>query len=117
MKNLTLVIVSFFSILLFTSFGNQADKTFSLTINVEKLKNSKGIVQFALYNKDGSIPDENFKKCYMILKSEITSGTSTATFKNIPIGKYAVNILRWSNVTGQDFIKVKLKMPGLKKLF
>jgi len=25
--------------------------------------------------------------------------------------------LRWSNVTGQDFIKVKLKMPGLKKLF
>lgn len=100
MKNLTLVIVSFFSILLFTSFGNQADKTFSLTINVEKLRNSKGIVQFALYNKDGSIPDENFKKCYRILKSEITSGTSTATFKNIPIGKYAVNILHDENKNG-----------------
>jgi len=28
-----------------------------------------------------------------------------------------LSVVRWSNVTGQDFIKVKLKMPGLKKLF
>ena len=80
MKNLTLIICPLLLFLLFTSFSNQAVKTFSLTVNVEKLRNSEGIVQFALYNKDGSIPDEKFEKCYKILKAKIVNNTSTITF-------------------------------------
>ena len=87
--------------LIITSFSNQAEKTFSLTINVEKLRNSEGIVQFALYNKDGSIPDEKFEKCYKILKAKIVNNTSTITFKDIPVGKYAVNILHDENNNGK----------------
>lgn len=87
--------------LIITSFSNQAEKTFSLTVNVEKLRNSEGIVQFALYNKEGSIPDETFKKCYKILKAEIANGASTITFHNIPAGKYAVNILHDENNNGK----------------
>lgn len=101
MKNLTLIIRTLSFLLLFTSFSNQADKTFSLTINVEKLRNSKGVVQFALYNKDGSIPDENFKKCFKMLKANIINGSSIITFNNIPIGKYAVNILHDENNNGK----------------
>ncbi len=100
MKNLTLIICSVIFFLLFTSFSNQADKTFSLTIKVEKLRNSEGIVQFALYNKDGSIPDENFNKCYKLLKANIVNGSSTITFQGIPAGKYAVNILHDENNNG-----------------
>lgn len=100
MKNLTLIICSVILFLLFTSFSNQADKTFSLTIKVEKLRNSEGIVQFALYNKDGSIPDENFKKCYKLLKANIVNSSSTITFQGIPAGKYAVNILHDENNNG-----------------
>ena len=101
MKNLTLIICPLLLFLLFTSFSNQADKIFSLTINVEKLKNSKGIVQFALYNKEGSIPDEDFKKCYKLLKADIVNGSSTIIFRGIPIGKYAVNILHDENNNGK----------------
>ena len=101
MKNLTLIICSVIFFLLFTSFSNQADKTFSLTIKVEKLRNSEGIVQFALYNKDGSIPDENFNKCYKLLKANIVNGSSTITFQGIPAGKHAVNILHDENNNGK----------------
>lgn len=87
--------------LIITSFSNQAEKTFSLTVNVEKLRNSKGIVQFALYNIDGSIPDEGYTKCYKILKSNILNGSSTITFRDIPKGKYAVNILHDENENGK----------------
>jgi len=97
MRNLTIVISSFLLLLIITSFSNQAEKTFSLTVNVEKLRNSEGIVQFALYNKEGSIPDENFKKCYKIVKANIVNGSSTITFHSIPSGKYAVNILHDEN--------------------
>lgn len=101
MRNLTIVISSFLLLLIITSFSNQAEKTFSLTVNVEKLRNSEGIVQFALYNKEGSIPDENFKKCYKLLKSSIVNGSSTITFHGIPSGKYAVNILHDENNNGK----------------
>lgn len=97
MRNLTIVISSFLLLLIITSFSNQAEKTFSLTVNVEKLRNSEGIVQFASYNKEGSIPDENFKKCYKIVKANIVNGSSTITFHSIPSGKYAVNILHDEN--------------------
>ncbi|HNW68390.1 MAG TPA: DUF2141 domain-containing protein [Bacteroidales bacterium] len=100
MRNLTIVISSFLLLLIITSFSNQAEKTFSLTVNVEKLRNSEGIVQFVLYNKEGSIPDENFKKCYKIVKANIVNGSSTITFHGIPSGKYAVNILHDENNNG-----------------
>jgi uncharacterized protein (DUF2141 family) len=83
------------------SFVNPKADTFSLTIEVKNLRNAKGIVQFALYNKDGSIPDEDYENYYKILRGEIVNGSSTITFKNIPSGKYAVNILHDENKNGK----------------
>lgn len=100
MRNLTIVISSFLLLLIITSFSNQAEKTFSLTVNVEKLRNSEGIVQFELYNKENAIPDEYFKKCYELLSTNILNGSSTITFHGIPSGKYAVNILHDENNNG-----------------
>lgn len=83
------------------SFSESQSKTYSLTVKVEKLQNSKGVVQFALYNKDGSIPDEDYKNYYRLEKAKIVNGKSEITFKNLPKGKYAVNILHDENNNGK----------------
>ena len=83
------------------SFSESQLETYSLTVKVEKLQNSKGVVQFALYNKDGSIPDEDYKNYYRLEKVKIVNGKSEITFKNLPKGKYAVNILHYENYNGK----------------
>lgn len=83
------------------SFSESQAENYSLTVKVEKLQNSKGVVQFALYNKDGSIPDEDYKNYYRLEKVKIVNGKSEITFKNLPKGKYAVNILHDENYNGK----------------
>jgi len=95
------------------SFTTPNTNTIDLTVEVRLLRNNKGVVQFALYNKDGSIPDENFEKYYKILKGEIVNGSSTITFKNIPSGKYAVNILHDENENGKIDKGFMLPIEGI----
>lgn len=87
--------------ILFSSFIQQNEETYSLTIKVNELRNQKGHVQFTLYNKDGSVPDEKFKKYYKIEIGEIIKNASVITFDNIPTGRYAVNILHDENKDGK----------------
>ncbi|HQV38094.1 MAG: DUF2141 domain-containing protein [Flavobacteriales bacterium] len=86
---------------LFSAFVTPNDASYSLTVEVKGLRNSTGEVQFALYNKDGTIPDEHFEKYYKLLKAEIIDGASTVLFENIPQGTYAVNILHDENKNGE----------------
>jgi len=101
MKQLLLFALVCLSLLTLSSFNNQKGETYSLTVEVNGLQNSKGVVQFALYNKDGSIPDEDYKKCCKILKEKIQNRSSKVTFSNLPVGKYAVNILHDENENGE----------------
>ena len=86
---------------LFSAFVTPNDASYSLTVEVKGLRNSTREVQFALYNKDGTIPDEHFEKYYKLLKAEIIDGASTVLFENIPQGTYAVNILHDENKNGE----------------
>ncbi|CAG0987048.1 hypothetical protein FLAV_02095 [Flavobacteriales bacterium] len=97
---MNLIMLMLFNLLLNLSNYN-LENTYQLTVQVNDLKNNKGVVQFALYNKDGSIPDEDYENYYKIVKGEIVNGSSTITFKNIPTGKYAVNILHDENKNGK----------------
>ncbi|MCB0536417.1 DUF2141 domain-containing protein [Lacihabitans sp. LS3-19] len=101
MKTAIIKLIAFALTLTLYSFVNLNAHTYSLTIKVNNLRNSKGVVQFALYNQDGSIPDEDYENYYKILKEEIVNGSSTITFKNSPSGKYAVNILHDENKNGK----------------
>ena len=101
MKITIITLLAFALSLTLYSFAKPNAKTLSLTIEVKNLRNEKGVVQFALYNKDGSIPDEDYENYYKIVKGEIVNGASTITFKNIPSGKYAVNILHDENKNGK----------------
>lgn len=101
MKITIITLLAFALSLTLYSFAKPNAKTLSLTIEVKNLRSEKGVVQFALYNKDVSIPDEDYENYYKIVKGEIVNGSSTITFKNIPSGKYAVNILHDENKNGK----------------
>ena len=101
MKITIITLLAFSFSLTLYSFAKPNAKTLSLTIVVKNLRSEKGVVQFVLYNKDGSIPDEDYENYYKIVKGEIVNGSSTITFKNIPSGKYAVNILHDENKNGK----------------
>lgn len=94
-------IVSVFPLLAFvillSSYQNTEVERFTLTVKVTDLRNSDGVVQFALYNKEGSIPDEHYEKYYRKMSAKITKESSFVTFTNLPSGKYAVNILHDEN--------------------
>lgn len=98
LNKLVLVCILFLTL---SSFNNQKAETYSLKVEVKGLQNSKGVVQFALYNKDGSIPDENFEKYYKIGKTTIKGNAAQFVFKNLPKGTYAVNILHDENENGK----------------
>lgn len=89
-------------VMILTSFQSvPVENTFSLTVKVDDLRNSKGVVQFALYNRDGTIPDENFQHYYKMGTSDIDNGSAILIFSNLPPGRYAVNILHDENENGK----------------
>lgn len=78
-----------------------SQEMYSLTIKVTHLRNSKGTLQIALYNKKGTIPDEKFQKFYKKEAVQITENTAILTFTHLPKGIYAVNVLHDENKNGK----------------
>ena len=101
MKQFTKILLIVLTVLILSAFINQSGTSFSLTVNVTGLQNSKGIVQYALYDTEGSIPDELYKKTFRIMTGTIINGSSLVSFKNLPPGRYAVNILHDENGNGK----------------
>ncbi len=84
-----------------SSSVKEHEETFTLSVKVRGMQNSKGVVQFSLYNTNGSIPDEHYEKFYKQLKSAIVNNESVVEFKYLPPGMYAVNVLHDENEDGQ----------------
>jgi len=102
MEQIIKKIVFVFIFITFVSFNKKDfEESYSITIKVNKLRNSKGVVQFALYNTEGSIPDEKYKRYYKKKVAPITKDSSTVVFTNLPEGKYAINILHDENENGK----------------
>ncbi len=94
--------------LLLTAFTRPASN-YKLTVKVKNLRNEKGDVLFALYNREGSIPDENFARCYRTVKGKISANAAEVTFDHLPPGEYAVSILHDEDENGK--IKKGFFMP------
>ena len=99
--------------LILSSFIRQKEETFTLTVQVKDLRNSKGTVLFALYNREDAFPDEHYKKYLRKLSGEIVNGAASVTFKNLPSGKYAVNILHDENENGKIDKGIILPKEGI----
>lgn len=97
---------------LFSFTPPHQETKYSLTINVESLRNSKGVVQYALYNMDGSIPDENYDRYFRKGIAVIRNNRSTLTFNDLPAGRYAVSILHDENENGKIDKKFLVPMPN-----
>ena len=89
------------SLFLLSTFQKGTGKTFSLTVKVNNLRNTKGNVLFALYNKKGAIPDEKFRNYFRITSREIIRNSSEVTFRNLVPGRYAVSILHDEDSNGK----------------
>jgi len=97
-------------IFLFSAFNKQSeDPGFSLTIEVNELRNDEGVVVFALYDRDDAFPDEHYEKYYRKLQGKIIEGSSEVSFEDLPEGKYAVNILHDEDNDGK--IKKGIILP------
>lgn len=114
MKNIIKKTAALLIILTMVSFNKSTtEETCSLTVKAEGFRNSKGEALFALYNKDGSIPDEKYENYFKKGISQIDkNGTATFTFTNLPEGSYAVNILHDENKNGKIDKKFLLPMPN-----
>jgi uncharacterized protein (DUF2141 family) len=97
---------------IFSFASPNQEVSYSLTINVEGLKNSKGVVQYALYNRDGSIPDEKYERYFRKGIAEIRNNKSTLTFNDLPAGKYAISVLHDENENGKIDKKFLLPIPS-----
>jgi uncharacterized protein (DUF2141 family) len=100
------------SLLVFgTLVNNIKSNSYSLTIKTNGLENSEGTMIFALYNYEGSIPDQKFKKYYRKENANIVDNKSEITFNNLPQGLYAVMILHDENSNGKIDTKFMLPLP------
>ena len=107
----TALLLLTFAILSFSE--KTPEESYSLKVNSARFRNFEGEILFALYNKDGSIPDEKYKKYFKKGISKIDkNGTATFTFTNLPEGSYAVNILHDENKNGKIDKKFLLPMPS-----
>ena len=89
-------LLSILFLLLYFSYSYSTE-SYSLTVKVDDLRNSTGVILFILYNKEGSIPDEKLKKYYKKEIVAISKNSSSATFHKLPKGNYAVFILHDEN--------------------
>lgn len=87
----------------FIPIGNIAplNNLYDLTVTVSELRNNDGEVFFALYNKDGSIPDEKYNHYYLSGTSPIQNHSAKYKFLDLPKGRYAIHILHDENRNGK----------------
>lgn len=76
-------------------------KLYTLTVEVNNLRNNEGTVVFSLYNREDAFPDEHYKKYYKKMIGKIENHHASVIFKNLPAGKYAVNILHDEDNNGK----------------
>ena len=107
MEKLVILSLLVFGILM----SNIKTDSYSLTIKAEGLENSDGTIVVALYNKEGSIPDQKFKNYYRKENAHIINEKSEFTFNSLSQGFYAVSILHDENNNGKIDTKFMLPLP------
>lgn len=106
-----LFILSLLLLGIITTNTKTKTSSYSLTIKTAGLENSEGTIIFALYNKDGSIPDQKIRKYYRKSNADIVDRKSEITFNNLPKGLYAVTIFHDENNNGKIDTKFMLPLP------
>lgn len=95
----------------FIPHNNTTLKGHTLTVTIENLKNTNGTLIFSLYNSEGSLPDEKFKRYYKKKNVTIDDKIVKMTFYDLSKGHYAVTVLHDENNNGKIDKKFMLPLP------
>lgn len=99
MKNLLLIAV-FFTGLFITTAQTTSEEGITITVTIDKIKNNKGKVLFALYTEDTFLSS----KPIQATGSTIEGNKVKVTFTNVPKGTYAITCVHDENDNGRmDF--------------
>lgn len=101
------------SCILLFSTGVFSQETYSLSVEVKNLRNSEGKVLFAIYNKDGTVPDQKLEKYFKKKVAVIDSKSAEVTFYNLPKARYAIFILHDENENGEIDKRFLLPLEGV----
>ncbi|WP_372920656.1 DUF2141 domain-containing protein [Salegentibacter sp.] len=101
------------SCILLFSTGVFSQETYSLSVEVKSLRNSEGKVLVAIYNKDGTVPDQKLEKYFKKKVTEIDSESAQVTFSNLPKARYAIFILHDENENGKIDKRFLLPIEGV----
>lgn len=112
-KNSKLILGLIFGFLLLFSIEAISQETHSLSVKVRNLRNSDGKVLFALYNKDGTVPDQKMEKYFKKKVAVINSESAEVTFHDLPKARYAVFILHDENENGEIDKRFLLPTEGV----
>lgn len=95
----------------FLNISDIGTAKYTLTIKTDGLRNSGGTIICALYNQEGSIPDQKLKKYYKKVHADINLNKSEIIFNDLPQGLYAVTIIHDENNNGKLDTKFLLPLP------
>jgi uncharacterized protein (DUF2141 family) len=84
-----------FFLLLTSALQTQAQN--SLTVNIEKIKEDKGVVLVALFSEANQFLKTPFKG----QEAAISGSSATVSFENLPAGVYAVSVIHDKNTNGK----------------
>jgi len=91
------------------SVSFRTNETGNLTVSILNIRNAKGEIECALFNKaDGFANDVT--KSYKRVRGEITNGTCSILFDGIPYGEYAVEMYHDEN-NNKQFDETWYGMP------
>ena len=79
------------------SFAGNAQN--SITVTVNNIDQSKGVVKFSLYNQAETFPHS--KGIYKTGNVNVSSNSVTYQFKNVPNGEYAIALYHDVNANGE----------------
>jgi uncharacterized protein (DUF2141 family) len=89
--------IAVFATLSIAALGSQAQsKNTTIQVDVEKIKNSTGMMACALFNAADGFPDVQAKS-FQYVYVPINSGVASCEFKDVAAGTYAVSVFHDEN--------------------
>lgn len=85
--------------------GNERATSNSLTIEVSKIRNAKGRLMVALYDKGGAFAIADESKAFASISMKLPGTSARVTFDSLPSGNYAAMLFHDENANGNFDMK------------
>jgi uncharacterized protein (DUF2141 family) len=99
-------------IISFLLHGSGFTQTSTINVTLSEIKNQKGLIRVALFQKDDGFPNDH-EKAFRSISMEITGSQLNFNIGDLPAGEYALAILHDENKNGKmDFNFLRMPKEG-----